>query len=162
MVVAIFSVMTGIAVSSLREVIIQNVENGTARTVAALLKRARAHAISTHSRVLVQLTTAPSPNRMQLCACRSVYGGRALCATGETTADGCPAASNMQAVDGGGYTFGRGDFRSVVVTGPAGTVIFAPDGLLETPALYTFTVDHPRRPGSRTVEVTGAGEVRVK
>jgi Tfp pilus assembly protein FimT len=150
LVIAIFAIMSGIAVSNLREVLISNVENGSARTVGSLLKRARIHAVSTHSRVAVVL----SSNTMKLQTCRAVYGGAATCATGDSLTD----------LTGGSYTFGKGDFKGVNVTGPAeGTaLVFGPSGFPETTGTYTFTVDHPERPGNRKVIVTTAGEVRVQ
>jgi type IV fimbrial biogenesis protein FimT len=150
---AMFGVMTGIAVSSLRQLVTKDVESGSARTVASLLKRARIQAVSAHARVVVVLTTTPT-NTMSLSSCRAVYGGRPLCVTEEPT---------PTPVVGGSYTFGRGDFRGVKVTGPAsGTVVFATDGSLEGQVPVAFTVDHSQIAGVRTVTVSAAGDVRVQ
>jgi Tfp pilus assembly protein FimT len=150
---AIFGVMTGIAVSSLRGVVTKDVESGSARTVASLLKRARILAVSAHARVVVTLTTGTT-NTMSLSSCRAVYGGRPFCVTEEPT---------PKAVVGGAYAFGRGDFKGVTVTGPTtGTVVFSTDGSLEGQTAVTYVVDHPQHPGSRRVTVSAAGDVRVQ
>jgi Tfp pilus assembly protein FimT len=149
---AIFGVMTTVAVTSLRQIVTKDIESGTARTVASLLKRARIQAVSAHARVQVTVTT--TPNTMSLSSCRAVYGGRPLCVTEEPT---------MTAVPSGSYTFGRGDFRGVTVTGPAsGTVIFATDGSLEGQTSVSYIVDAPQLTGSRSVTVSAAGDVRVQ
>ena len=148
----IFGVMTTVAVSSLRQIVTKDIESGTARTVASLLKRARIQAVSAHARVQVSLSA--SPNTMSLSSCRAVYGGRPLCVTEEPT---------LTPIAGGSYTFGRGDFRGVTVTGPAsGTVIFSTDGSLEGQTAVSYTVDAPQLAGVRTVTVSAAGDVRVK
>jgi Tfp pilus assembly protein FimT len=145
-----FGVMTSVAVSSLRQIVTKDVESGSARTVASLLKRARIHAVSAHARVQVGLTA--TPNAMALSSCRAVYGGRPACVTGEV----------LTPMPGAAYTFGRGDFRGVRVTGPATPVVFSTDGSLEGLEAVTFTVDHPDYPGSRIVDVSAAGDVRVR
>jgi Tfp pilus assembly protein FimT len=147
---AMFGVMTGIAVSSLRGVLVRDAENGSARTVAALLKRARMHAVSTHARVQVTLTTAPTS--ISLSSCRAVYGGRPQCVTG----------ASFTAIPGGSYTFGRGEFVGVAVTGPNTPVVFGSDGALESPTAVVYQVDQRETPGVRFVDVSIAGDVRVR
>jgi len=145
-----FGMMTSVAVTSLRQIVTKDVESGSARTVASLLKRARIQAVSAHARVLVTVTA--TPNTMALSSCRAVYGGRPLCVNEET----------LTPMVGGSYTFGRGDFKGVSVTAPPTTVVFSTDGSLESQTSVSYRVDHPQQPGVRTVEVSAAGDVRVR
>lgn len=152
-VVAIAGIMATLAVGSLRNVLSTSKESGAARSVAALIKRARVLAISNHNRVAVVVST--TPNTIKLQSCRAAYGGTAACATTLSLTD----------VSRASLTFKQGDMKGVVLTGPTEGValVFDAGGFPEnTNTTYTYVLDHTERAGTRKVVVTAAGEVRVQ
>ncbi len=155
-VVAIAGIMAALSVVSLLDVVNTNIENGSARSLAAVIKRGRVQAISNHARVSVTV----AGNVVQLKTCRAVYGGNGTCAN-----NSAGTAETLTNLAQGSFNFGSTDTKGVTVTGPSEGIplIFDAAGFPETSTTtYTYLVDHPKRPGNRTVVVTAAGEVRVQ
>jgi Tfp pilus assembly protein FimT len=145
---AIIGIVSSLTVATLREVVLANRERGGAQVLANALRRARAVAINTHSRVRID-TTATG---VALSSCASRYGATA-----------CAGSSSFTALTLDGTNLGtNNEFVGLSVTPPSSTLIFSPAGFPETVATYTWTVDHPQLPGSRQIVVTGGGEVRVQ
>jgi prepilin-type N-terminal cleavage/methylation domain-containing protein len=150
-VVAIAGIMTAIAVGSLRGALENKKEVGAARSVAALISRARLLAIDTHSRVRVDADTAT--NALRLSSCPAVYGATLVCATG--TNFGTMAQTDV--------LLNHGAFLGVRLTSaPTTPLIFDAKGLPEAIATYTYVVDHPGQPQAVQVVVSTAGEIRVQ
>jgi prepilin-type N-terminal cleavage/methylation domain-containing protein len=148
--IAIASVLTGLAVSTLHDTLSLKREAGAARTVASLLKRGRALAVATHSRVQVATSTASSS--LTLNACKSMYGTSA-----------CVTSTSLTPVASGSVTLNRGDFIGVQLTSaPASALVFNASGFAEVSGTYTYVVDEAGRPGSFNVVVSTAGEVSVQ
>ena len=136
------------AAATLREVALTNRETGGAQTLASALRRARAMAINTHSRVRIDTTASG----LALSSCASRYGATA-CAGTSTFATLSLAGTDLAAI---------ADFRGLQVTAPATTLIFGPTGFPETVGTYTWIVDHRELPGNKQIVVTGGGEIRVQ
>lgn len=156
LVVAIFGVMTAIAISNMRDVIAANIGNGAARSIAAFVKRARVLAATTHSRVRVTL----SGTTLTLESCKSRYGSNA-----------CVGTTTFQpVVVSGTLVVGRGETRGASVQlsstpfptiTPLAAVTFDSGGFVEGTTEAYFVVSHTDRPVKRTVRVTAAGEVKL-
>lgn len=150
-VVAIAGIMTTLSVVLLRDTLLMRRELTAARSVAALVKRARIDAIGRHERVQVNADTAA--HTITLMACRSKFGADGLCVTAESLA----------IVPMGTIKLNDGAFAGVRLTSaPAPALVFGAAGFPEITTTYTFVVDQPERPGAFTVTVTAAGEVRVQ
>jgi prepilin-type N-terminal cleavage/methylation domain-containing protein len=146
--VAIIGVMSSIAAATLREVALTNRETGGAQTLAGALRRARAQAINTHSRVRIDTTTAG----LAFSSCPARYGATA-----------CAGTSTFSTLALAGTDFSTStDFAGLQVTAPATTLIFGPTGFPETIATYIWTVDHRELPGDKKIVVSGGGEIRVQ
>jgi prepilin-type N-terminal cleavage/methylation domain-containing protein len=145
-VVAIIGVMTGLAVATLRDVVLSGREAGGAQSIANALRRARGLAVSTHSRVKV----VTSGNGIQTLSCASKFG-----------AVGCVGSTDFVALPQGSTTLSDADLVGVTLAGP-GDLVFAPSGFPESAGPFTWVVDHAQRPGDKRVVVTAGGEIRVQ
>lgn len=150
-VLGIAGVMTLLSVVLLRDTLLMRRELTAARSLAALVKRARIDAIGRHQRV--QVATDIGANTVTLMGCRSKYGVEGACVTGAT----------LTAVPMGRITLNDGAFAGVKLTSAPGTpLVFSASGFPEVTGTYTYIVDQPERPGTFTVTVSAAGEVRVQ
>jgi prepilin-type N-terminal cleavage/methylation domain-containing protein len=145
-VVAIIGIMTGLAVATLRDVVLSGRESGGAQAIAGVLRRARGLAVSTHSRVRV----TPTAHGVALASCASRFG-----------TVGCIGSTDFVALTPGGVDLlAVGELQGVAVTGPGN--LFGPAGFPELVQEYEWVVDHPERPGTVRVVVTAGGEIRVQ
>lgn len=149
-VIAISGLLSTLAVVTLRDTLVAKREMAAARSISALIKRARVDAIARHRRVRIDADI--SAHSVNISSCKSIYGGQG-CATGESLTSSTFAPLRLN----------DGALMGVKLTSvPATALVFDAAGFPEVPGTYTYGVDQVERPGSLTVVVTTAGEIRVQ
>lgn len=146
-VVAIVGIAASLGVASLQPVIADVRLHGTARGAAALIRAARLQAMSRHERVEVTATGAS----FAVASCAARFA-----------AAGCAGGATLTAVPGQSVFLGDGEALGVrLQSGPASALVFGPNGLPEgTATLRQYVLANDAR--ARTIEVSPAGEVRVR
>jgi len=100
----------------------------------------------------VAVTASTSTHVATLSACKARFG---------TT--GCADGGSLLPLAQGSIAFNTESFRGVKVTNvPVTPLVFSALGFPEVATTYSFVLDHPERPGVRTVVVGSAGEVSVQ
>jgi prepilin-type N-terminal cleavage/methylation domain-containing protein len=148
LVLVIIGVLSTLAVATLQELQWTRREAGGAQVLASALRRARAFAVDTHSRVRIDLLGGG----VALSSCAARYGS-AGCAAGETFVPVPAGVTDLGVI---------AEFRGLRVVAPTTTLVFDAAGFPEQAATYAWTIDHPRLGGDRQVIVNGGGEIRVR
>jgi prepilin-type N-terminal cleavage/methylation domain-containing protein len=146
--VTLAGILSSLAVATLWDVAQKNRVTGGAQALAGALRRARALAMGSHSRVRIETSAAG----ITWSSCPSRYGAPA-CVINATWTKESSATSPFGPL---------GDFAGVEIASPVTTLVFGPSGFPETAGIYTWSLHHRQPQAMKFVIVTAGGEVRVQ